>query len=352
MRPRLTIPLAVLTAGGLLAAAAAGWLALSSQPGPAVVERTGVLFVTNRRHVENAAPAERFDGRRGQLRHGRCTVRYRPLPLSEDLAETVDFHVPTRIREVESVERLDHAAFEQALEAQGQRPIVLFVHGYAYGFARTCRMGAGLQRMLGDNATVVMFSWPSDANPTEYVADQADIEWSVPELAALIERMRARFSAGRLYLLAHSLGTRGVLQALDDPALARHPDPLAAHLVLLAPDYDAAVFRDKFPHIREHFSRMTLYASDNDTPLRLSRTLHGHPRLGEAGPDLTVLEGLETIDVSPLGRYHPTGHEYFFYHPVAGDDLVELITRRAPPAQRTHPQPQSRHGLRYWTLDR
>lgn len=317
-----------------------------------------VLFVTNRGFVDADAPGDAFDGRRGELRYGRCRVRFRPIPMTDALAEQVDYFVPIEIRDVDAVELFDRAAFAGALarnDSDGDRddrplPVVLFVHGYSYGFARTCRMGVELQRVLGDQALVVMFSWPSDANPADYVADQVDVEWSVPHLAGLIEDIEARTGPSQLRLLAHSLGTRGMLFALDALALDGRDAPVADHLVLLAPDYDSAAFARQSDRFTSMVGRITLYASDNDRPLGLSEVLHGHPRLGQAGEHLTLLPGIDTIDVTPLGRYHPSGHEYFFHHPIAADDLTESLVHGTRPDDRKHIEARSREGRKYWAL--
>lgn len=346
---RLTIWLIGLALSALVAISA--WLAFSAhtnnQPPASVGD---VLFVTNRQIDESADPQNRFDGQRGRTVHGRCRVGYRPIPLTREVAQSVEFFVPTDFQAIEAVELLDPAAFETALETRAQAPVVLFVHGYSYGFDRTCRMGANLQQMMGDEATVVMFSWPSDANPADYAADQVDVEWSVPTLAGVIERLVESVGAERLKVLAHSLGTRGVLFSLAWLDLAGLPPPYAEHLVLLAPDYDAAAFERQFEGIDRRVGRITLYASTNDTPLKFSETLHGYPRLGQAGDALTVIDGMETIDVSPLGRYSPSGHEYFFHHPVAADDLVESLVHARPPGERRHTEERSRDGRRYWEL--
>jgi len=343
----------VLLAAAFATLAVVGWLAYrthtNDQPPAAVGD---VLFMTNRQMNESSAPQNRFGGRRGQLVQGRCRVGYRPIPLTRDLAGAVKFFVPTDFQAIETVELLDRAQFESALPARPEAPMVLFVHGYSYGFDKTCRMGANLQRMLGDGATVVMFSWPSDANPADYVADQVDVEWSVPALAGLIERLGARQDRGPLRILAHSLGSRGVLLALAWLELAGLPPPYAEHLVLLAPDYDTASFKHQFDGISRRVERITLYASANDTPLKFSGALHGYPRLGQAGDALTLIEGMATIDVSLLGRYHPSGHEYFFYHPIAADDLVESLLHARAPAERRHTRPRSRNGKGYFVLVR
>jgi len=336
----------------LVVASTGGWIAFyqyrSGQPAEEVGE---VLIVTNRHLTDKSDPAERFDGRRGGLHHTRCRVGYRPIPITADIASRVNFFVPTNFRDIESLEMLTPDAFETAIDADARRPIVLFVHGYSYGFAKTCRMGVALQRMLADRATVVMFSWPSDANPADYVADQVDMEWSVPALADLMQRLRVRVGPQRLRIVAHSLGTRGVLFTLAWLRLEGEQGPIADQLTLLAPDYDAAAFRTQYRQIHKTVGRVSLYASTNDTPLLVSRTLHGYPRLGQAGPHLTVIDGMETIDVSGLGRYHPTGHEYFFYQPIVAADLVESLALGVPPDQRTHTRRRTLDGLRYWTLE-
>ena len=332
-------------------AAVAAWLAFSPHgAGQPPAEVGDVLFVTTRAENDDKAPAERFDGRRGSVSRGRCSVGYRPLPLAERIAGEVEFWVPTDLQEVRDVALLDRPAFEAAIGERARGPIVLFVHGYSYGFDRTCRMGADLQRMLGEEATVVMFSWPSDANPVDYVADQVDMEWSVPELADLLAELAGRDDGRKLKLLAHSLGTRGVLFALDLLALRGDDGPAAEHLVLLAPDYDRQAFIDQWPRFRHRADRVTLYASSNDTPLKVSAALHDHPRLGQAGEHLVVLDGMTTIDVSALGRVRPSGHEYFFYDPAVAADLAESLLHGTPAEKRSNIRSRTLDGRPYWAL--
>ncbi|MEM9302756.1 MAG: alpha/beta hydrolase [Pseudomonadota bacterium] len=316
----------------------------------------GVLFVTNRGHDPTARPAARFDGSRGELRFGRCDVRFSPIPMANDLAARAPFFVPTDIRDVVDVTLLTPddfgAAIGRADAGPEALPIVLYVHGYSYGFARTCRMGAELQRMLDDRARVVMFSWPSDANPADYVADQVDVEWSVPDLAGVIASLRQRFGTAQVRVLAHSLGSRGTLFALQRMAATGEDLPLIDHLVLLAPDFDAGTFSRNIEDIRPLADKMTLYASENDAPLVVSATLHGHPRLGQAGETLLVLPGMTTIDVTDLGRYHPSGHEYFYYHPVVAADLSALLTTAPAPADRPNTAERRQGDQVYWILEK
>jgi len=149
-------------------------------------------------------------------------------------------------------------------------------------------------------------------------------------------------------VVAHSLGSRGVIFALQRLGADRAERPAIGHLVLLAPDFDSQTFVDLLPGFASLAGGVTLYASSNDGPLKVSHQLSGYPRLGQAGEYLTVVEGVETVDVSSIGRYHITGHEYFHFHPVVAADLVTLLTTGARAAERPGLQQRMRNGIRYW----
>jgi esterase/lipase superfamily enzyme len=180
------------------------------------------------------------------------------------------------------------------------------------------------------------------------VRDQADIEWSVPLLASFMGRLGEFIGTTNVQVVAHSLGSRGVIFALQRLAAQQVERPAIGNLVLLAPDFDSWSFVDLLPGFLPLSGHISLYASANDTPLKFSRQLSGYPRLGEAGEYLTVVEGIDTIDVSSAGRYQFTGHEYFNYHPQVTADLVTLLGTGARAAERSGLKPKMRNGVRYW----
>ena len=311
-----------------------------------------VFYLTNRRHYPNKPAADAYSGERGDPHFGRCEVEFTPIPMIDQIAGKLPFYLKSETHLVAVAEQADGPLFwEQLAAAVGQTSsgsVVLFVHGYNYGFARTCRMAAEMQRYLQDKATVLMFSWPSNALPTDYVSDQADIEWSVPVLADLIRQLGERFGRTKVQVVAHSLGSRGVFFALQRLGFEGVERPAIGQLVLLAPDFDAATFVVLLPGLASLTGAITLYASENDTPLKISRQLSGYPRLGEAGEHLTLVEGMETIDVSSIGRYQFTGHEYFYFHPLVTADLVALLGTGKPAADRPGLEARTRNGVRYW----
>ena len=209
---------------------------------------------------------------------------------------------------------------------------------------------AEMQRNLRRKATVVMFSWPSNGLPSDYMSDQADLEWSVPFLTRFLAQLGDRLGSDKVQVLAHSLGSSGAVFALGRLGAALDHHPVIGRLVLLAPDFDSQTFVELLPGLAPLAGSVTLYASSNDTLLKLSHQLNGYPRLGEAGDYLTVAEGMETIDVSPSGRYRILGHEYFQFHPKVAADLVTLLSIGAKAAERSALRSRTRDGLIYWEL--
>ena len=313
-----------------------------------------VHFVSNRDLTHPGSGQVELGGGRGMPRWGRCEVAFKPIPMVSDLAPKIPFYVQTETNE----QRLELDAspddfwrsLVKAVEATSSRSLVLFVHGYSYDIERSCHRAAEIQRALDGQAMVLLFSWPSNGKATDYMPDVADLEWSVPTLARLLEQLSERFEAGRIHVLSHSLGARGVALALDHLRAEKVSAPLFGHWVLLAPDLDSQTFVEALPRLQPAAEDITLYASSNDTPLKVSRQLHGSPRLGEAGEYLTVVEGMETIDVSSAGRYQILGHEYFFFHPSVADDLLCLLREGHGAAERPGLRSLTDNGLTYWEV--
>ena len=325
----------------------------SAEPGAESV-LVDVFYLTNRRRYEGRPIADTYSGERGESHFGICRVEFTPIPVISQLAAKIPFYIQKETNRIIHSEPMDEASFWEQIDATAEgtssNTLVLFVHGYNYGFERTCRMTAEMQRSLKGQATIVAFSWPSNGLPSDYLSDQSDIEWSVPLLASTIKQLSDRFGQVNVRVVAHSLGSRGVIFALQRLAAETLERPVIDKLVLLAPDFDAQTFVELLPGLQYLADGITLYASDKDAPLKLSHRLSGYPRLGEAGDYLTLAEGLDTVDVSSLGRYQFTGHEYFYFHPAVVADLKALLGSGQPAAQRAGLRARQREGRRYWQL--
>ena len=73
----------------------------------------------------------------------------------------------------------------------------------------------------------------------------------------------------------------------------------------------------------------------------------GCSRLGEAGPHLQGLTGVEIIDVSDIPVRYPSGHVYHLYHKLVVSDLTQLLNNGKSASQRSNLE---QTGKNYWRL--
>ncbi len=311
-----------------------------------------VLYYTLRNHTGE----QTIDGYYGDLRDdphtGLCEVKISPTGY-ESLTSRLPFYISDTDKELETIkefpERKFWQAFEQAAEESAANKVVLFVHGYNINFVKGCSRSAVFQQTLDEHSRLLLFSWPSDGTLVSYTRDEADIEWSQHSLETVIRKLVAIYGAERLNIVAHSLGARGVVRVLQ--MMAREFDDRQINeLVLLAPDIDADVFRTVFPDLKKITSRISLYSSENDQPLRLSGEVHGYPRLGEAGENIVVLKGMDTIDVSISGGREVTGHLYHLYNDNVRSDIGRLLSDGETASMRPNMKKLKKDGLPYWML--
>ncbi len=292
-------------------------------------ELRSVFYLTLRNITGDPDPEDRFGDERDSLRAGQCTFSLASLRLLKPLSENGLVFIPEHLNQLESVSEVDDSAFWSELhrQARGLRPL-LYLHGYNTSFAKACDQAALFQANLNLDRRLVLFSWPSDGAFLNYARDEADLVWSVAPLERIMLRMVEEFGAGGFDVVAHSLGARGMLFALVQLA-NRHYDviPLLNQLVLTAPDIDAGIFQQYLEDILPLAANISLYVSANDRPLALSREVHGYPRLGQSGPHLKDMEGIEIIDVTDVGVRSFSGHLYHLYHDNVAQDLDLLLNQ-------------------------
>lgn len=306
-----------------------------------------VPFLTLRDRTDADDPGDLFGDDRSTLSAGRCHVRAFDFQELTPIADAVPSFLSEEFLDVEEVPLADPEAIYGALEeSAGADAPTIYVHGYYISFEKGCRRAALFQ----DNASItdrfLWFSWPSDGSLAYYTHDEADLYWSVPDLAGAIIELERRFGAGVVDVAGHSLGARGVVLALYEVA-TRAPETRLDEVVLLAGDMDFGIFQRMLPRIRPIADNITVYLAEGDRPLAISAQLHGYPRLGEAGNDVATLEGVEVIDVSDLPADSPTGHLYHIYSSAVGDDLDQLLNDGLHAAERRNLVPD---GSNSWRL--
>lgn len=285
-------------------------------------------YFTLRNRTDSSEPGEAYGGQRSDLKAGVCRVEELDLGVLAPLADATPNFMREELLRVREVEEIDPASVLDRLEASaGDRGPALYVHGYYIDFDKGCRRAALLQQNAQLHGRFLWFSWPSDGSAASYTHDEADLYWSLPDLADTIIELGRRFGPGTVDVIGHSLGGRGVVLALAEVA-NRNPDIRLGHVVLLAPDMDFEIFERILPRFRPIAQSITVYKTAGDRPLALSEQLHGYPRLGQAGNDVSGLDGVEVIDLSDLPSEGPTGHLYHIYSRAVGEDLQRLLNAR------------------------
>jgi esterase/lipase superfamily enzyme len=298
-------------------------------PAPSIaqseIQTLELPYFTLRNSTGSDDPAAFYGGERSDLKAGVCRVEELDLGVLAPLADAAPDFLREELLQVQHVQEAEPAAILDRLQTTaGADRTALYVHGYYIGFGKGCRRAALLQQNAELEGRFLWFSWPSDGAAAYYTHDEADLYWSLPDLADTIIDLERRFGSRSVDLIGHSLGARGVVLALAEVA-NRHPDIRLGHVVLLAPDMDFAIFERILPRIRPITESLTVYVTSGDRPLALSAQLHGYPRLGEAGNDVSRLAGVDVIDLSDLPSEGPTGHVYHIYSETVGADLARLL---------------------------
>jgi len=305
-----------------------------------------VHYATNRDRAASTSVETRFGSARGKaISFGAADVT---IPKTHEMGELetpsilrLEFSAdPAKHITVHALQDLDRQAWHRDLElranALGAPGVLLFIHGYNVSFYDAAIRTGQLAHDLAFPGPTVFFSWPSRGQTIPYTVDEENARWAVDDMHSVLADLATLARGAPVYVIAHSMGNRVFTEAFRD-LLERSAGSRRAfkELVLAAPDIDAEVFKRRIaPHILGVGPRVTLYASDNDVALAASRMLRGgYRRLGEAGPTIAVLRGMDTVDASRV-KTDFLGHSYFGDSASVMSDLFYLIRNGAKPTDR------------------
>ena len=309
-----------------------------------------VYYGTNRAPSGDLKPARFYGNARGDLQYGYLDVtiprvhqeaeletepRWLEYTLSTDKATMRSHYVL-----LDQVAPLAKDDFVRSLRRQisdaKSKDVFIFVHGFNNSFEDSARRVAQLAYDLDFDGTPMLYSWPSQASATAYTVDEATVGISGRRLADFLETVVAQSGAQRIHLIAHSMGNRALIEALQTYLARRAPENrrhIFGQIVLTAPDVDRDYFTDAIQSLTASAERVTLYASDNDYALHTSQIVHGAPRAGTAGDVIIKQTGLDSIDMSAVPA-DALGHSYFAANSGAIFDMFRLLWRGEPPPQR------------------
>lgn len=194
--------------------------------------------------------------------------------------------------------------------------LLIFVHGFNVRYTDAVYRLAQLSEDLHTSAAPVLFTWPSRGNLTSYLYDKESATYSRDAFETLLENAAAAPEVKEITILAHSMGTWLVMEALRQSAIRNgRIDSKIKDVILAAPDVDVYVFAQQFETLGPDHPEFTVLISDDDRALRLSRILAGNvSRIGsETANNPEVIAwlrehpGVAIVDMSDLdtgGRLH------------------------------------------------
>ncbi|MBW7961273.1 alpha/beta hydrolase [Bradyrhizobium sp. BR 10261] len=333
---------------------------------PTMDEATGIVTIpvfygTDRARGDDT-PAHYFGAARGTPSFGIAEVS---VPThGRDLGELTGpkwWHLefsanPEKHVILKSVGALGRDAFvttlKDSLAAADLHDVLIFVHGYNVTFEDAARRAGQLAVDLKFAGRTLLYSWASAADTRKYTVDESTIDWSRDHFEAFLQLALGEIGAGKVHVIAHSMGNRAVINTLEGVTSWRLPADAAklGQIVFAAPDID----RDRFVQLAAKFkgcaARVTLYASSRDVALLASKFVHGYPRAGEAGEALTIVDGVDTIDASLVDTsLVGLRHSYFGEKRSILNDMFSLIVQQLAPDQRFDLQAAGDAVRKYWS---
>lgn len=323
-----------------------------------------VWYGTNRRpEGRNGFGAERND----RTTHGRADVfvprnhrtgetgngwlrRLLRLQLRSDRLRLQD----TTVLDADAYHGEIASASAEARALFGTSHALVFLHGYRVSFEDAAIRAAQLGFDLDVQGPTAFFSWPSQGDLGGYIEDGAAIEASERAIADFLCDFCRHSGADAVHLIAHSMGNRGLLRALQRIAAdaERRGQVRLGQVFLAAPDIDRDLFLDLAGLYGQFSERTTLYASGRDLALwaSSSRGVHGHPRAGYFTP-YTVADGIDTIAV-PDFNVELLGHSVFAKAEALLYDIGGLMRTDLPPGKRQRIEPCTEQGQSFWRFRR
>ncbi len=317
------------------------------------------FYVTDRNIlINNARPT--FGNERSELHYGNYNISIpktheigqieEPSLLKLELNEDPNKHIS--FLTINSFNKeLFFKELKQGLDYSQQSNAVIFIHGYNASFNIAAKRTAQLYYDFGLKGIPILYSWPSQNNPLKYITDENNSEWSAVNFRLFLNDFLAKSKVENLYLIAHSMGNKLLIDALAD--LLKEPNfdkKRIKEIILVAPDMDEAIFkRDYAPHITMQGIPLTLYVSSNDNALLASKVVHGNKRVGDASNKPMIIRGIETIDATNVNT-DILGHSYISNSRSVADDIFYLINNSLRADKRRLSKRSVTDGI-YWEFN-
>lgn len=318
-----------------------------------------VYYATHRLPTGRPEPAQAYAGRRGPMAFGVAEVSVprdrAPGSIPRPSVWTFEFRPdPNRHMILNSVTPItDRDSFftrvTQVVADSERKEAFVFVHGYNTSFEGAAIRAAQLAVDMHLDGAAILYSWPSRASLLGYGADTRTVadEALLDDVAAFLTQVANETGANRVHLVAHSMGNRVLMRALDRIATANTDGkPTFNEVVLAAADVGVDEFQAVFPRILPTGERFTLYASQRDRALQISEQVNTMRRAGDAR-SVVIQPGLQTVDTTAASG-GLLGHDDFAGSALA--DFRAVMWLSLAPDRRCVLETAQSDGGRYWAF--
>lgn len=301
---RMSFPATML----LLAACSTG-PTMMSVPGAGMTETETIYFLTTR--APTSTPAAFSEIRADEPTFGAVEVGIPPIHQIGQVETTDGVPDPSRhFHNAGMKTYADAGVFGRAIKA-GDKPIIIFVHGFNNTFAESTFRFAQIVHDIDREGTPINLSWASRGAANGYIYDHYSAMLARDDLADLLLLISAR-PGQEVVLIAHSLGGLTVMEALlqlsqqgEDRALS-----VIDQIMLISPDLDEDLFAEQMRHINYPADQMVIAMNNRDRVLALSGRIAGNKR--RVGRDMNPQElttaGFNVFDVSGINDGDQAGH--------------------------------------------
>ncbi|MGO7582783.1 alpha/beta hydrolase [Rhizobium ruizarguesonis] len=212
------------------------------------------------------------------------------------------------------------------------RRVLVFVHGFNNRYEDAVYRFAQIVHDSHADVAPVVFTWPSRGSIFDYNYDKESTNYSRDALEELLTRTAANPAVSDVTIMAHSMGTWLTVEALRQMAIRNgHVAPKINNVILASPDLDVDVFGRQFASLSKDRPHFTIFVSQDDRALALSRRISGNvDRLGQIDPSVepyrSKLEaaGITVLDLTKLKGGDRLNHGKFAESP----EVVKLIGDR------------------------
>ncbi|MGI9405611.1 MAG: alpha/beta hydrolase [Hyphomicrobiaceae bacterium] len=330
---------------------------------PPLYELVDVYFATDRDKRGGSNLSNYFGTKHGKLSYGVASVSIphdhrmgqleAPSLLKLEFTQDPSKHVV--LIKIADLSRKDVLArIAKTVGSTPKREALVFVHGFANSFEDATRRTAQIKYDLDFPGPAILYSWPSLGQLSGYEADSKSIVLSEENLANVLTDLSSSTGADSIYLIAHSVGTRGLskaLAAITSKSDASQQGSVFRQIILAAPDIDRDVFVNEImPGMRKLRSNITVYASDKDAALKVSEEINQKPRVGHMHPRPAIVSGARIIDASNVDTLM-VGHSYYGENRSIISDMYHLI-RGVPADERFGLKKINHDNGAYWEFRR